>query len=207
MSKIKQILIFGALIAIGLMVATGTASAANLKTLDNLQEAFNGESNANAKYTAFAVKADEEGYHQVASLFRAAAASEKVHFESHAKVIQALGAEPKAVIALPEIKSTAENLKAAFDGETYESSKMYPDFIKVANEEGQKDAAMSFKGALAAETEHTKFYNQASNDLENWREGKKTFIVCLKCGYTTITLDIKQCPVCSFPRSKMIEVS
>ena len=100
------------------------------KTLENLIAAFNGESNANAKYIEYAKKADEEGYQGVASLFRAAAAAEEIHFKNHAEVIKKLGGTPKADIQLPKILSTKENLVDAIKGENYEHDVMYPDFLK-----------------------------------------------------------------------------
>ncbi len=102
------------------MAQTGDANAG--KTLENLQAAFNGESNAHAKYLAYANKADEEGYLKVATLFRAAAYAEEVHLNNHAKVIKGMGASPKAEIKLPEIHSTAQNLADAIKGETYEQT-------------------------------------------------------------------------------------
>ncbi|HEX7334620.1 MAG TPA: rubrerythrin family protein, partial [Pyrinomonadaceae bacterium] len=90
-----------------------TAQPTATKTLDNLQTAFNGESNAKARYLAFAQKAEAEGYGKVASLFRAAARAEDIHANNHAEVIRKLGATPTADVKTPEVKSTAENLQAA----------------------------------------------------------------------------------------------
>ena len=97
-----------------LMIILGTVfllpikaqAAISTSTLTNLQTAFNGESNANAKYLAYAKKADEEGYNRVGRLFRAAARAEAIHAQNHAKVIRSMGAEPVTEIKLPEIKST-----------------------------------------------------------------------------------------------------
>src|SRR5664279_5699849 len=108
------------------VVGSAASVTTSATTLDNLQAAFNGESNANARYLAFAKKADEEGYGKVASLFRAAARAEQVHFERHAKVIRQMGGTPLAKIETPVVQSTAQNLKAAVDGETYETTVMYP---------------------------------------------------------------------------------
>ena len=87
-------------------------------TLKNLQAAYNGESNAHVMYLSFADKADQEGYKEVASLFRAAAKAEQIHRDNHAQVIQAMGATPKNTITTPEAKSTAENLEQAIKGES-----------------------------------------------------------------------------------------
>jgi len=101
------------LIAVAALVASLAVSAAPEKTLDNLQAAFNGESNAHAKYAAYAEKADKEGFPGVASLFRAASKAEQVHADGHAAVIKAMGAVPKADVKVPEPKSTKENLEDA----------------------------------------------------------------------------------------------
>jgi rubrerythrin len=175
-------------------------------TLDNLQAAYNGESNAKVRYEAFATKADEEGYKGVASLFRAAAASEGIHLQSHAEAIRSLSAEPMADIKGPEVKSTRENLEAALKGETFEMETMYPEFVKQADAEKNSKAARSFKGAVAAEKEHAKFFKDALGNLESWKAEQKTFLVCTVCGFTSANLALKQCPVCTAPRSKFLEI-
>lgn len=185
---------------------TGFACAAETAaktTLENLQAAFNGESNANAKYTAFAAKADEEGYKSVAALFRAAALAEGIHAKKHAVNIKKLGAEPKADIGKPEVKSTKENLEAALAGETYEKDSMYPAFIQVATAEKKKGAVQSFKAAMAAEAEHAKFYKQALGELDAWKPAGKAFYVCQVCGYTGLSdPNVLKCPICAAPKEK-----
>ena len=131
------------------------------KTLVNLETAFNGESNAQARYLAFAKKADADGLPPVASLFRAAARAEEIHAANHAKVIRALGGVPQAQIEEPKVGATKENLDAAIKGESYERDTMYPDFIKTARSEGQKGALESFNYAKSAEAEHPKLYTFA----------------------------------------------
>jgi rubrerythrin len=113
-------------------------------TLDNLQAAFNGETNANTRYLAFAQKADEEGYGKVASLFRATARAEQVHFERQAKLIKELGAVPAASVETPVVKSTPENLEIAMKGEIYESTVMYPEFLAKAEKDHNKGAVDVF---------------------------------------------------------------
>lgn len=193
----------------GLCVAgwVGAAETAGKTTLDNLQAAFNGESNANAKYTAFAAKADEEGFKSVAALFRAAALAEGIHAKKHAAVIKKSGAEAKADIGKPEVKSTKENLEAALAGETYEKDSMYPEFIKVATAEKNAQAVRSFKGAMAAEVEHAKLYKQALAELDAWKAAGKEFIVCDICGYTEpSSAALLKCPVCAAPKEKFTVV-
>ena len=112
-----------------------------MATMDNLKEAFAGESQANRKYLAFAKKAEEDGFAQVAKLFRAAAEAETVHAHAHLRVMDG-------------IKSTAENLAEAVEGEGFEFQQMYPKFLAEAQAEGMKPAEFSFKNALAVEEIH-----------------------------------------------------
>lgn len=191
-----------AALCMGFVFSVNAAEQLAGTTLENLQAAFNGESNAKARYEAFAVKADAEGYKSVASLYRAASKSEGIHAAKHAEVIRKLGAEPKATIEKPDVKSTKENLEASIKGETYEKEKMYPSFIKKAEADKNKDAVQSFKGAMAAEVEHEKFYSQALKELDSWKDAGREFLVCQVCGFTTADKNFKQCPVCSNPRSK-----
>lgn len=172
----------------------------NDKTLANLQEAYNGESNASAKYLEYAKKAEAEGYGKVASLFRAAAFAENVHAKNHAEVIKKMGGVPKADVKLPEIKTTEENLKAAVTGETYERDTMYTDFMIEARRTGNKDALRTFNFAKVAEGEHAKLYSDALANLEKWKGDKTTFYVCRTCGYTTANADLQKCPVDFSPK-------
>jgi rubrerythrin len=204
MSNRREFLKAGILAALGSGLFKGAALGQEAKgTLDNLQTAFNGESNAHARYTVFAAKADEEGYHQVASLFRAAARSESFHARNHATVIQKMNADAKASIRPPEVKSTRENVEAALKGENYERLTMYPEFIKAAQAEKNADAVETFQEALSAETQHAKYYEEALNHLDDWKVGAKDFLVCTNCGYTTMDITIMNCPICSFPRDKI----
>lgn len=184
-----------------------TAQPTATKTLDNLQTAFNGESSAKARYLAFAEKAEAEGYGKVASLFRAAARAEDIHANNHAEVIRKLGATPTVDVKTPEVKSTAENLQTAIKGESYERDAMYPEFLKQAREDGNKDAFRTFNLAKEAEAEHAKLYTEASNNLAAWKTTAQPFYVCPSCGYTTATLNFDKCPVDFTPRDKFIAVS
>jgi len=150
-------------------------------TNKNLAAAFAGESQANRKYHTFAKHADTEGFAQAAKLFRAAAEAEAIHAHSHLK---ALGA----------IKSTAENLKTAIEGETYEFEHMYPDFIKVAKEENNTAAARSFHLANEAEKVHAELYQQA---LDNLGKGESyDYYVCTVCGHIAERESPDKCPIC-----------
>jgi len=126
----------------------------NTHTMDNLKAAFAGESQANRKYLAFAKKADEEGFPQIAKLFRAAAEAETVHAHAHLRVLDG-------------VKSTAENLNAAVNGETFEFTNMYPQFIEEAKAEDNKAALISFDNANKVEQVHADLYKKAVESINN----------------------------------------
>lgn len=180
--------------------------AAKTTTLDNLQTAYDGESNAHERYVAFAKKADEEGYGQVARLFRAAARSEGIHADSFADAIKKLGGPPKVDKKKPEVKATKENLTMALIGESLERDVMYPAFVKQAKAEDKKDAAQAFNYALQAETAHAKLYQEALDNIDQWKTGKKEFFVCSVCGNTVVKIDLEKCPVCLMPKSKFEKI-
>jgi len=196
---------FAFLIVIGFALSMNDpalSSAENVKTstLENLQAAFNGESNAHAKYLAYSKKAGEEGYLKVAALFRAAAYAEEIHLNNHAKVIKSMGASPKAEIKLPDIKSTEQNLTDAIKGETYEQAVMYPGFIQEAEKEQNAGAIETFNYAMAAEAEHAKLYKKALNNMNDWKVADTGFAVCPLCGYTVEGKPtFANCPVCGTP--------
>jgi len=157
------------------------------KTIDNLKDAFAGESQANRKYLFFADKAAEEGYEQVARLFRAAADAETVHARSHLGVMKGVGA-------------TADNLKEAISGEGYEFEEMYPAFIEQAKAESNNDAEASFKRANAVEKIHHRLYSEALKAIEAGGEIKnEPYFVCQVCGNTVAGEAPMVCPICGAP--------
>ena len=170
--------------------------------LANLQKAHSGELNAKARYLEFAAKADEEGYKSVAALFRAAADSEGIHARNFAETITKLGAMPKTEMAKPVVKSTKENLETALQDETTEKDATYPAYAKQADEAKQANAAMFFKAAMAAETEHMKLLRQALDKMDGWKAAGKEFAVCQVCGYTVMGTPPLKCPFCASPRDK-----
>lgn len=163
------------------------------KSIDDLKAAFAGESQANRKYTAFSRKADQEGYSQVAKLFRAAAHAETVHALSHFN-------------ALGEVKSTAENLQAAISGENYEVVDMYPDFLKDAEAEGNKAAARSFRYAWEVEKVHENLYREALASLGKTAE-TYDYYVCPVCGYTVAKGAPERCPICNTPGARFERIA
>ena len=151
------------------------------KTVENLQEAFAGESQANRRYLAFAEKAEREGYAQIARLFRAAAAAETVHAHNHLKVLKG-------------VKSTTENLQEAVAGETSEFREMYPRMIAAAQAEGNKDAERTFNFANEVEKIHAALFQKALKNLED--KAMTDIYVCSVCGYTVEGEAPENCPVC-----------
>ena len=152
------------------------------KTEGFLKEAFAGESQANRKYLAFAAKADQEGFPQIARLFRAAAEAETVHAHSHLR-------------ALNGIRSTKENLLEAIAGETHEFKKMYPEMIEAAKAEGQKVAERSFSFANSVEKVHAELYQNLLDSLGKPQENY-SYYVCPVCGFTAEKQAPGNCPVC-----------
>ncbi len=193
------------LVPAAVVASTGSVTT-SATTLDNLQAAYNGESNANARYLVFAKKADDEGYGEVASLFRAAAKAEEIHASNHAAVIRQMGATPVALIEPSVIKSTRENLRVAIEGETYERDIMYPEFIAAAKQEKSSAALRSFTYALKVEAVHAVLYQDALKTLDTLRGKKHTYYVCPDCGNTLAELNILNCLVCGHPKSGFIAV-
>lgn len=161
------------------------------KTEENLKEAFAGESQANRKYLAFAKKAEEEGYKQVARLFRAAAEAETVHAHNHLRELKG-------------IKSTRENLEEAINGESHEFQIMYPEMIKTANEEGNKSASRSFHLANEVEKIHANLYKKALENLGNNEDCE--YYICKVCGYTAEKEAPDTCPVCGAKKMAFYKV-
>jgi len=201
----RKTVVISVMVLLTAFLATA-ASAAPGKTLDNLQAAYNGESNAHAKYLAYAEKADTEGYKGIAALFRAASKAEEVHAANHAVVIKSLGGTPVMKIELPAIQSTTENLQDSVKGESYERDTMYPEFIKQARSEGNSAAVRTFNLAKTAEAGHATLYAGALKDPEAMKEGTN-FYVCTVCGYTTTNLDFAKCLSCFNPKDKYVKVA
>jgi rubrerythrin len=154
--------------------------------------AFAGESQANRKYLAFAKKADEEGYPQIAKLFRAAAAAETVHAHNHLGISGGIG-------------DTVKNLKEAIAGETHEFTSMYPGFIAEAEKEGDKKAKWSFDVANQVEEIHAGLYTDALAAMS--KESGQDYHVCDVCGNTVLGDPPDKCPICNAPKEKFARVS
>jgi rubrerythrin len=165
------------------------------ETKKNLEYAFAGESQANRRYLAFAKKAEEEGYSQIARLFRAAAEAETVHALNHLKITG-------------DVNSTAENFKAAISGETHEFKSMYPGFINIANQEGNKQAAWSFNVARKVEQIHANLLQKVNSALEKGQKLKQIdYYVCRVCGNTVEGTAPDRCPICGAPKEQFFKPS
>jgi len=160
--------------------------------MDNLKNAFAGESQANRKYLAFAKKAEEEGFKQVASLFRAAAEAETVHAHNHLRVMGG-------------VRSTKENIQEAIGGETFEFTKMYPQMIEEARKGGNKQAQQSFEFANKVEKIHAELYQKALNSLG--KNEAVDYYVCQVCGNTVENAAPDKCPICGASKSMFIKIS
>ena len=159
-------------------------------TETNLQAAFAGESQAHIKYLNFADKAEKESLPNVARLFQAASFAEQIHAGNHLR-------------ALEGIQGTVANLEGAFGGETFEIEHMYPDYMAVAEKQGEKKALRSMSWALEAEKVHAKLYAEAKQSVEAGKDvATQEIWVCTVCGFTMEGEPPDKCPVCSTPKAK-----
>ena len=175
-------------------------AAVNEITVKNLLAAFEGESNAAARYLRFAARAEREGLHGAASLFRAVACAEDIHAAAHGRVIRQLGGNPSAPLHPVPVKTTLDNLRTALEGELAEVEEMYPAFIGEATEHGNTAAIRTFGWALEAEKSHARLFQEAIALLETgkpgWLAQAREFYVCPACGYTSDTAESERCPTC-----------
>lgn len=163
-------------------------------TIENLQEAFAGESQASTRYKAFARKADQEGHAGVAKLFRAASAAEVLHARNHLETMEG-------------VKSTAENLKEAISGENMEHVNMYPEFIGQASKEEKPKAVRTFEWARKVEIAHESLYKAALETLESGaKEQAGDYYVCQVCGMTVEGEAPDRCPVCGAPKTQFMKI-
>jgi rubrerythrin len=200
----KNILIFAFMI---LIAFAGCNPPKPEKTIANLKGGIKGETTASAKYAAFAQKAREEGFDTIAVLFDAASKAEGIHAVNHTKVLTELGEKMEDFKPEFEVKTTAENLKAALDGESYEIATMYPQFLSDANAEKVEKAIKSFTWAFDTEKKHQQFYSKALEALTTNAENTlpSGYAVCPVCGntYDMASVDEK-CAFCQTSKEKFI---
>ena len=178
------------------------------ETEKNLLKAFAGESQARNRYTYFASVAKKEGYEQIAAIFTETADNEKEHAEVFFKHLEKSGGLPVEITAgypAGKIGKTKENLLAAADGEKLEWSSLYPEFERIAREEGFKHIAESFKEIAEVEEQHEKRYRKLLNNVEEKMVFKKDGVVkwkCRNCGYVHEGPEAPdECPACKHPQS------
>ena len=162
-------------------------------TEGNLKDAFAGESQANRKYLAFAKKAEQEGFANVARLFRTTAEAETIHALGHFSALGGVG-------------STADNLRAAVAGETYEYTEMYPPMLQQAIADDHKAKRM-FAYAVKAEAVHAKLYQMALEAVAQGKDLAETkFYLCPVCGHIELGKAPDSCPICGAKGEKFVQV-
>jgi len=160
---------------------------------EDLKEAFAGESQANQKYRAFALKAEQDGLPNIARLFRTTAEAERIHAEGHLKSLDGVG-------------TTADNLKAAIGGETYEFTEMYPPMLQRAVAAGHRAKRM-FGYAVEAEAVHAKLYALALEAVQQGKDLAETkFYLCPVCGHIEFGAPPETCPICGAKASRFMQV-
>lgn len=175
------------------------------KTEKNLLTAFAGESQARNRYNFFASKAKKEGYEQISGIFAETADNEKEHAERLFKFLEGGEAEVTAAFPAGVIGKTVDNLKAAAAGENHEHTTMYPEFAKIAVEEGFSEIASVFTSIAVAEKQHEKRYLALAENIEKVRVFKRDKVVkwrCRNCGYIHEgTEPPDKCPACAHPKA------
>ena len=175
------------------------------KTEKNLLASFSGESQARNRYTYFAGQARKDGYVQIADIFEETANQEKEHAKRLFKFLEGGEVEIAAAFPAGHIGTTAENLKAAAEGEMYENQTMYPEFAEVADEEGFKEIAAAFRAIGRAEVGHEQRYRTLLANVEGdkvFEREEQTVWRCRNCGYLQEGAEAPEvCPACAHPRA------
>ena len=173
------------------------------RTEKNLLKAFAGESQAKNRYTFYSKQAKKEGFEQIAAFFAETALDEESHAKSFFRFLEGGPVEITATYPGGSIGTTAENLKAAADGELEEWTELYPEFSKIATEEGFVKVAIAFKLIATIEEHHEKRFRKLLNNLEKnkvFEKDEKTYWVCRKCGYIHYGVKaLLMCPACNHP--------
>ncbi|HRF38574.1 MAG TPA: rubrerythrin family protein [Saprospiraceae bacterium] len=190
---------------------TNPAGSTDAKTaiINNLMTAFTGETTASAKYAAYAKKAQEEGFVQIALLFKATSRSEMIHADNHRAVLEDMEKTAPSVSPQFSVKTTRENLADAIAGEAYEISTMYPDFMATANTAVNQQALTSLNYAYRTEQRHKPLYEKALAALQNNQTGTLPgqYLVCPTCGNTYDAAPPKRCRVSMTPSERFIKIN
>jgi rubrerythrin len=175
------------------------------QTEKNLLTAFAGESQARNRYTYFASAAKKDGYEQIAAIYLETADNEKEHAKRFFRFLEGGNVEITAAFPAGEIKTVEENLQAAAGGEREEYSQMYPEFARIADEEGFSEIAEVFRAVAVSEKQHEKRYLKLLENIEKGKVFKKEEVVrwkCRNCGYIHEgTTAPEMCPACTHPQA------
>jgi rubrerythrin len=183
----------------------------DLILIRNLETAFEEEMRNCTVYKAYAARADEEGYHGLASLFRATARAEHIHASNHARLLRQMGGSTLVDIPEPRLKSTLDNLKSALVDQKFEVNSLYPTFFATAASLFDSTAVRSFQRALEADKSHARLFSDAIAHLSadgksRWVYTEHDFYVCALCGYITEGLDAENCPACNYLSEKFEKI-
>lgn len=181
------------------------ATLKGTRTEQNLLKSFAGESQARNRYTFFASVAKKEGFEQISAIFMETAEQEKEHAKKFFKYLEGGMVEITASFPAGVIGTTAENLKAAAEGENEEWTLLYPEFAKIAEEEGFKEIANTFKRISLVEAEHEARYMKLYENVVNgkvFEKDEETVWQCRNCGFVHKGKKApKECPACQHPQS------
>lgn len=177
--------------------------------IQNMHDAYKGETTAHFKYAAYSKKAATDGHPEIALLFKAASTAELIHANNHKVVLIRMGETIPEIKPEFTVKSTAENLKDAIEGERYEFNKMYPEFIKNANAVGNYMAQISLTYAYKVEQKHRDFYIAALAALEAGNDNTlaKIYYLCPTCGNTYATTAPSRCEISMTDSKLFIKVT
>lgn len=177
--------------------------------IQNMHDAYKGETTAHFKYAAYSKKAKEEGHPEIALLFKAASGAELIHAENHKVVLIRMGETIPEITPEFTVNSTVENLKEAIEGESYEFNTMYPEFIKNANAAGNYMAQISLTYAYKVEQKHRDFYIDALAALEAGTDNTlaKLYYLCPTCGNTYATTAPARCEISMTDSKLFIKVA
>ncbi len=182
---------------------------AKTATVKNLSTAYTGETTASAKYAAYAKKAQEEGFTQIALLFKATSASEKIHANNHRSVLEDMGEAVPDVKPQYTVKTTKENLADAIAGESYEIATMYPEFLTTANAADNQLALTSLNYAYRTEQRHKPLYEKALAALQNNQLNilSAQYFVCPTCGNTYDSTPPKRCRISMTSSERYLKIN
>ena len=205
----KKSLILMSVLMLMAVAAFGQDNPARAKTIDDLRAAFTGETTASAKYAAYSKKAADEGFTKVSKLFEAASKSEAFHAANHKSVLVQLGVAVPEVTPEFEVKTTAENLQDAINGESYEVATMYPEMLRNVNESKVTIAGISFNYAYETEKTHKILYTKALEALKAGKESSLSgqYAVCSTCGNTYDASVPDRCGLCMTSKDRFVIIA